>query len=160
MAKRKKRTTRRRTTAKRASKKKTTARGGTSGKPLDSVSTARLAEELKRRERDLARLESRREKLAAQLAGLDDQIAALAGAGGYGATARGGVRRRPRNDKPLADALVDVLSGQTMGVSEVADAVQKAGYRTSSPNFRTIVNQTLLRDKRIKKIARGQYTAK
>lgn len=159
MAKRTKRTTRRRTSAKRSSRKQT-ARAGTTGKPLETVSTARLAEELKRRERDLSKLESRREKLAVQLAELDDQIAALAGAGGYGATARGGVRRRPRNDKPLADALVEVLTGATMGVSEVAEAVQKAGYRTSSPNFRTIVNQTLLRDKRIKKIARGQYTAK
>lgn len=159
MAKRKKRTTRRRTGAKRSSRKQTASAGAT-GKPLETVSTARLAEELKRRERDLSRLESRREKVAAQLAELDDQIAALAGAGGYGATARGGVRRRPRNDKPLADALVAVLTGATMGVSEVAEAVQKAGYRTSSPNFRTIVNQTLLRDKRIKKIARGQYTAK
>lgn len=155
MAKRKKRTSRKRTSSKRAPRKQKPA-----GKPLETVSTAKLAEELSRREKELSRLETRRERVAAQLAELDDQIATLAGAGGYGATARGGVRRRPRNDKPLADALVEVLTGQTMGVSEVAEAVQRAGYRTSSPNFRTIVNQTLLRDKRIKKIARGQYTAK
>ena len=75
-------------------------------------------------------------------------------------TAAGKPRTRPKNDQNLSDALVGVLSGQVMGVSEVADAVQKAGYKTSSDNFRVIVNQTLLRDKRIKKVARGQYTAK
>lgn len=156
MAKRKKRTSRKRA----PSKKRASRTRAPAGKQLGDVSTVKLAEELKRREKELSRLEARRDRVAAQLAELDDQIAALAGAGGYGATARGGLRRRPRNDKPLADALVEVLTGQTMGVSEVAEAVQRAGYRTSSPNFRTIVNQTLLRDKRIKKIARGQYTAK
>jgi hypothetical protein len=52
-----------------------------------------------------------------------------------------------------------VLKGKTMGVAEAADAVQKAGYKTSSPNFRTIVNQALLRSELIKKLGRGAYTA-
>jgi hypothetical protein len=69
-------------------------------------------------------------------------------------------RRRPRNTSNLADALVDVLTGTEMSVTEVAQAVQDAGYMTTSPNFRTIVNQTLIKDNRIKKISRGIYTAK
>jgi hypothetical protein len=54
-----------------------------------------------------------------------------------------------------------VLSGNSLSVSDVAEAVQKAGYKTSSPNFRTIVNQALLANKNLfRKVERGVYTAK
>ena len=56
--------------------------------------------------------------------------------------------------------MASVLSGKTMGVTELSEAVQKAGYRTTSPNFRTIVNQTLIKDKRFKRVERGLYTVK
>lgn len=150
-------------------KKKRTAKGvskrrakktGVRGAAVDGVSTETLKRELKRRQAEFGRLVSRRDRVAAQLAELEAELMELGGAGGYGATARGGVRRRPRNETNLADALVKVLTGSTMGVTEVAEAVQAAGYRTSAANFRTIVNQTLLRDKRIKKVSRGRYTAK
>ncbi len=146
----------RRVSKKRTARKKAGApRGG-----LSSVSTDALTTELKRRQRDLDKLVQKRDRLAAELALLDREIATVGGAGGFGMTARGAIRRRPRNATNLADALVAELKGKTMGVSEVADAVLASGYRTSAANFRTIVNQTLLRDKRIKKVARGQYTAK
>jgi hypothetical protein len=68
---------------------------------------------------------------------------------------------RTRNAANLADSLASVLKGKTMGVSEVATAVQRAGYKTTSPNFRTIVNQALLANPSMfKKVSRGQYTAK
>ncbi|MEQ8768871.1 MAG: hypothetical protein RIB60_00025 [Phycisphaerales bacterium] len=146
----------RRVSKKRTTKKKT----GTPRAGLSSVSTDALTTELKRRQRDLDKLVQKRDRLAADLAELDREIATVGGAGGFGITARGSIRRRPRNTTNLADALVAELKGKTMGVSEVADAVLASGYRTSAANFRTIVNQTLLRDKRIKKISRGQYTAK
>lgn len=57
--------------------------------------------------------------------------------------------------------LEQVLAGATMSVSEAVDAVQRAGYKTKSENFRTIVNQALLANKdRFRKVARGQYTAR
>jgi hypothetical protein len=69
--------------------------------------------------------------------------------------------RRPRNTGSLVESLKRLLKGRTMSVTEMADAVQKAGYKTSSPNFRTIVNQTLINNKKdFKRVARGQYTAK
>lgn len=71
----------------------------------------------------------------------------------------GAGRKRPRNEESLEVALAKVLKGKTMGVTEAAEAVQKAGYKTSSPNFRTIVNQALLRSDLIKKTGRGAYTA-
>ena len=144
----------------RASKKRATKKAASGTKGLRSVTIDELTTELRRRQKDLDKLVEKRDRLAAQLAELDREIATVGGAGGFGITARGVIRRRPRNTTNLADALVAELKGKTMGVSEVADAVLASGYRTSAANFRTIVNQTLLRDKRIKKIARGQYTAK
>ena len=68
---------------------------------------------------------------------------------------------RPRNESGLVESLRRVLSGNSLSVSDVAEAVQKAGYKTSSPNFRTIVNQALLANKNLfRKVERGVYTAK
>ena len=119
------------------------------------LSTAELAAELRRRSRAVHALQRRRSKIAAQLAELDTQIASMGGA----IEGSDGRRRRPRNESNLAEALAGVLKGKTMSVTEAAEAVQAAGYVTTAANFRVIVNQTLIRDKRFKKIARGQYTA-
>jgi hypothetical protein len=72
-----------------------------------------------------------------------------------------GERKRHRNDTNLVGALQQILSGKTLGVTEAANAVQKAGYKTTSPNFRTIVNQTLIKNPDVfTKQGRGLYTAK
>jgi hypothetical protein len=69
-------------------------------------------------------------------------------------------RGRPRNPNSLVESLRAVLSGKTYSVTDVAQAVQDAGYKTKSANFRTIVNQALLANPKIfRKIARGEYTA-
>ncbi|MCB9841270.1 MAG: hypothetical protein H6809_06445 [Phycisphaeraceae bacterium] len=127
------------------------------------MSTADLRAELQRREGQVGKLMSRHNELTAELAQIEAELAAL-GIAASGASRRGrraavGVRRRHRNDANLEESLAKVLKGKTMGVTEVAQAVQAAGYKTTSPNFRTIVNQTLLRSSLIKKVARGQYTA-
>lgn len=70
------------------------------------------------------------------------------------------VRRRPRNKLTLVQALQKTLKNKTMSVTEISGAVQRGGYKTTSRTFRTIVNQTLIKNPRVfKKIARGQYTA-
>ena len=120
---------------------------------LTDMSITALQSEIKRREKHAGSLQKRREKLVKQLAEIDAEIASIGGLGG------GGGGRRPRNESNLPEALVQVLTGKTMSVTEAADAVQKAGYITTSPNFRTIVNQALIRDKRFKRVGRGQYTA-
>jgi len=144
---------------------------------LRNASAGELQAELQRRSRDLAALESKRDALLGQVGSIDAEIAAIngalgvssvgrrpvgrpRGAGSVNRVTRGGGGRRPRNESSLEVALAATLKGATMGVSEVAEAVQKAGYKTTSPNFRTIVNQTLLKSSLIKKIGRGQYTAK
>lgn len=122
---------------------------------LDTLSIDELQSEIRRRERHVKTLERRREKLLEQLAMVDEEIAAHGGT-----IAVGEGRKRPRNDQNLADALVDLLRDQTLNVTSIAEEVQKAGYRTTSPNFRTIVNQTLIKDKRFERVGRGLYTAK
>lgn len=164
----KKRTSRRKKGAKKSAPKRQASSAG-----LGSISTAELRRELGRREKQMHKLVARRDKLAAELSQLDREISDIAQtigvsaprAGGArrgrpaGTTASGAPRKRPHNEMTLEEALAQVLKGQTMGVSEVADAVQAAGYQTSAENFRTIVNQTLIRSDRFKKVARGQYTA-
>ena len=61
----------------------------------------------------------------------------------------------------LVDSLAKVLKSKTLSVTEATEAVQKAGYLTTAANFRTIVNQALIRETKVfKKVSRGQYTAK
>jgi hypothetical protein len=128
---------------------------------LSSLSVSEILRELNKRKRGVASLQRKRAKLTAKLEALDARIAELGGSvsGGPMKMRAGGGRKRPKNDSNLVDALRGVLKGKTMGVSEAADAVQKAGYATSSPNFRTIVNQALIASGKFKRVSRGQYTA-
>lgn len=133
----------------------------TTGGGLASISATDLHRELQRRQRAASSILRRREKLAAKLAVLDAEIA------GLGLSVRGGPdgavlgRRRPRNDSNLIEALVKLLDGKTINVTSIAEEVQKAGYQTTSANFRTIVNQTLINNpSKFKRVSRGQYTAK
>jgi hypothetical protein len=143
MAKRAKKTAKRG----RKSTAKAAPRGGAS---LSNLSVGELQMELARRKRGAAKLERRREKLMAELAEINAQLA------GSGVVGNGGGRR---NSMTLPDALYNVLQGRTMSVTEAADAVRASGYTSAAANFRTMVNQALLKDKRFKKVARGQYSA-
>lgn len=126
---------------------------------LGGITVQELHRELRRRQRRVGTLARRRDRLARNLSVLEAEISALGGpAGSMGGN---GVRHRPKNATNLVEALAKVLDGKTMSVTDVAEAVQKAGYRTTSPSFRTIVNQTLINNNdRFKRVSRGQYTAK
>lgn len=145
---------------------------------LARIDTAALRRELARRQRRLGPLQRKQKVLLARAAVLGAEIAALGG--DFEGMRRGPGRppklggpalatgqrtpsgKRFRNEMNLVDALASVLKGKTMGVTEVSDAVQAAGYKTTSPNFRSIVNQALInkKNKRLfRKVARGRYTA-
>ncbi len=146
--------------AKKKTSKKTKTSKATTASSLDNLSFDELQREMRRRERDMRRLVSKRDRLLAQVREVEDEINSLGGAGAFGVTAGGQPRRRPRNDSSLSEALLDLLKNTTMSVTEAAEEVQRAGYQTTSASFRTIVNQTLIKDPRFKKVSRGQYTAK
>jgi hypothetical protein len=129
---------------------------------LSSFSLADFNRELARRHRTVGTLERRRAGLLTKVAALDAQIQANGGSVKGGWSTAGVARKRPKNTVQLLDSLKDVLKGKTMSVTEAAEAVQKAGYQTSSANFRTIVNQTLINNLGkggFKRVGRGQYTA-
>jgi hypothetical protein len=145
------------------------------------MSVTDLVRELDRRKGTLSGLAADRDRLQGELDSVNAQIAELEslgvsapammarrGPGRPPKTARGARvdgRRKGRggNADSLPMALHRLLNGRTMGVAEMAEAVQKAGYKTKSPNFRTIVNAALLAKPNaglFKKVSRGQYTAK
>ena len=101
-------------------------------------------------------LERKRSRFVRQLDALDAQIATLGGS----IRARGA---RPRNKTTLNEAIVAVLkkSGGAMKVAEIARHALDSGYSSSSSNFRVIVNQALIKDKRFAKAGlRGTYQLK
>lgn len=119
---------------------------------LEDMTTQELQDQLRLRERRVRSLERKRDRLTEQLEEINLEIHKLGGS-----HAAGG--RRPRNAQNLSDSLAAVLKGKQMNVTEVTAAVQEAGYITTAANFRTIVNQRLIQDKRFKKVSRGVYTA-
>ena len=125
---------------------------------LAGLSITELHKEIRRRQRAVGTLQRKRAKLMKKVAALDAQIAANGGVarGGRGGGGGGGGRR---GDGSLAASLHKLLSGKTMSVTDAAEAVKKAGYMTSSPNFRTMVNAQLLNKKMFKRVERGQYTS-
>lgn len=122
------------------------------GTSLGGLTTRDIEAELKRRRKSINALLKTRDNLRSRLAEVEQRLRETGSAGR--------TRVRPQNDMPLVESLKKVLTGKTMGVTQVAAAVQKAGYKTFAANFRTIVNQTLIKNRKIfKKISRGQYTA-
>jgi hypothetical protein len=132
---------------------------------LSEFSVRELRAELDRRAQGVSRFERIRAQLLSKLKSVEAEIvdrggAAVARVMGGARGGRRGVRRRPRNDMNLVEALRKLLNDRTMSVTEAAAKVQEAGYNTTSPNFRTIVNQTLINSGQFKRVSRGKYTAK
>ena len=134
--------------------------------PLESLSIEELQRELDRRQGELKRMVSRRDRLVRQLTELDAQIRAL---GGDGSAPRGEGRRhhaghaRPRrtrskNEITLSDAIALAVEVRaTVTPTEVAQLVQANGYQSTSKNFAMMVANALAKDKRFRRLSRGQY---
>ncbi len=141
--------------------KKRVARRAAHG--LAKVSVADMQRELRRRQTLATRLERKKTALLARVAALEIQIRDCGGSPNgslEGRDLRAGI---PREGRPntLAGALASMLKGKTMRVVDMSDAVQRAGYATRSPNFRTIVNATVTKHADLfKRVGRGQYTAR
>lgn len=126
---------------------------GRTGSVLNIVQLERM---LTDRRTKLASLEKKREKLARRLQAIDALIGGLGGP----VHLRG---RRARNKLSLNDSIVLVLkkAGGKLKVADIVQRVLRTGYTTTSPNFRGIVNQALIKDDRIVKgDTRGSYLLK
>jgi hypothetical protein len=95
----------------------------------------------------------RRAAIERTLRSLDEEIRAIGGG-------TAGLRAvRARNEVSLITAIENVLeaAGKPLRVGEILDGVLDSGYRSTSPNFRAIVNQTLIKEKQFVATQRGMY---
>jgi len=113
------------------------------------------------RRTELTKLTRDRDKLQKKLDTLNDRISEIPG-GMTGGTRGGGGGTRARNATKLPEVIHQVLSksGAAMSVGDIMEKVQAGGYRSTSANFRGIVNQTLIKDKRFTSSSRGMYQLK
>jgi hypothetical protein len=142
------------------------------------LSIQELRRQLAARKAQLTKALAERKKLAARLAALDRDIAAL---GGKAPSRRGrkGPKAKPKaragkkkgkaaakktvrkraTGRPLVEYIVDVLANAKDGmrIKNVMAAVKKAGYKSLSKDFYGIVAATLRDDKRFAKVSRGVY---
>ena len=113
--------------------------------------------------RERSKLQTQMEKIDRQISGLDGGAGgggSSSASGGNGTTASG---TRPKNEKSLVATLEEVLDKKANGMSvgDIVTAVESAGYKSSSPNFRGIVNQTLIKErKKFHSVERGVYAIK
>jgi hypothetical protein len=132
---------------------------------LDSMNIGQLQELLLARKSEVSKLHKHRAELAKKLAKIDTKLGRIDGSVGLrsrvGAPLPAG-RKRAKNPKSLADMIHDALAnGKPAGVGDIMEAVQDAGYHTTSASFRGIVNQTLIKDKRFTSSGeRGMYQLK
>jgi len=121
------------------------------------LSLAQLERLMRTRRSEMNRLGRKREKLQKQLDAVEAQIASISGGAGGG-----GGGTRARNKISLQEAILGVLSKSSgpMKVGAIMDKVSDMGYRSTSANFRGIVNQTLIKDKRFTQASRGMYQLK
>ena len=124
---------------------------------LSGMTISRLESMLKQQRSKKKELLRERNRIAAQLDKINRQIAGLNGSASVSSSGRA------RNSMSLVATLESVLEKQSKGlsVSDILVAVQASGYKSSSPNFRGIVNQTLIKErKKFVALSRGVYALK
>jgi hypothetical protein len=126
-----------------------------------NLNIAQLQRALQQRQSELQKLHRKRAGLERKLNALDRHIERVGGGGMNGARRAGG-GRRARNAQSLLDVIEGVLrgAGKPMKVADIMDGVLRAGYHSTSDNFRGIINQTLIKDKRFGAVERGVYELK
>lgn len=123
------------------------------------LTIAELEKELRSRKTELKSLYRRRRPIAARLAAIDSRMEKIGGAPMNGSNgANGHAPARDANGKTLLEMLEAVMkSGRAFTVGQIVAKVTRRGYRSKSANFRGIVNQTLIKEKRFRQVARGTY---
>ncbi|MCC7390448.1 MAG: hypothetical protein IT431_16975, partial [Phycisphaerales bacterium] len=138
---------------------KRSKRGRRSVSSLQGFSTAALVAE---RDRRRALLEQQAQAARKHLDEIERALAALGGGPKRPAPAASAARRsrgtgarrggRGGTGVPLAQAVTDALSKHgPMRVPDLITAMRKAGYRSDSPNLRSMVSQRLTQDGRFKR---------
>ena len=130
---------------------------------LSNLSIAQLKQEIARRQKLLPKLIAQRDALSREIAELQGFAAPEARKAAKPEAAPKKTRRRHRakNKVGLADVLAVFMKGKKkVAIGEAMEGVLATGYKTKSRDFRGVVNNMLLSDKRFKKVARGEFTLK
>jgi hypothetical protein len=131
--------------------------------PLAKFSMDQLLEEVDRRRTLAARLERERDRILEEMATIEAELAAMGIAVGG---AQPGVQRAPattrqpraRNSVTLADAIaMAVEPGATVTPAEAMTLVLSNGFVTNSKTFNVQVTNALSKDRRFRRVGRGQY---
>lgn len=111
-------------------------------KAISEMTVAELEKALNSRRERLEELVSRKTELERELEKVDAKIMNLAG----GADVAGikTTRRRPKNEKPLKQLIIEILGKTKRGftLDELQQRVLEAGYLSNSANFRTVLYQS------------------
>ena len=129
---------------------------------LSTMSIADLRQEIERRQKLLPKLIAQRDALNREIAALQGVETAKVG---KPVKPKGpdkpGRRRQAKNTIGLADALALFMKGKKkVTVGEAMEGVMAAGYRSNARDFRSVVNNMLLKDKRFRNVARGEFALK
>ena len=130
---------------------------------LSTMSIADLRQEIGRRQKLLPKLIAQRDALSREITELQSLATPEARKAAKPEAAPKKTRRRHRakNKVGLADALAGFLKGKAkVTIGEAMEGVLAAGYKTKSSDFRSVVNNMLLTDKRFKKVSRGEFRLK
>jgi hypothetical protein len=125
------------------------------------LTVAVLEQMLQKRRSELDSLTKERQRIAKQLADVDARLRAISGgtSGGAALTRSG----RVRNPVSLVGTMEQVLTkaGKPLSVGDIVQGVLDTGYQSGSANFRAIVNQTLIKErKRFANTQRAVYELK
>ena len=131
---------------------------------LARVPLETLQREIQRRREELPKLIAQRDELDRRIAELEGPAAPRRPAK---KAKRAVARKRRVSRKPikgtltLNDALAQVLEGKEgISIAEATKEVLAQGYKTRAKNPKFLVNRTLARDDRFKRVARGVYALK
>ena len=128
-----------------------------------NLTIAQLQRVLNDKKAELDKLHRQRSQLQKKMNLLDRQIERVNGGADGIRLGRGmGGGTRARNEHSLLDTIENVLrsAGKPLKVGDIMDGVLGTGYRSGSANFRGIINQTLIKDKRFGQVERGTYELK
>ncbi|MGQ0551676.1 MAG: hypothetical protein ACT4PU_00480 [Planctomycetota bacterium] len=129
---------------------------------LAAIPTEDLLRELQKREKYLAKLQARRVAIRAEIADLEREITRLSDevqeAPRRAAPVRAQRGQRFKNSLSLPQAMVAELeTGEHTTPPELAKRILRSGYLTNASDFPKIVAQALARDKRFRRVGRGEY---
>ena len=128
--------------------------------PKAAMTIAALEQFLEKQKSRLKGLQKKRESLVADIAEVNEQIALL-----MGSTAAAPEKARPvrrKAGKTLRQSILEVLkaSPQPMTTREIAEAVTKAGYKSTSKNFIALVRLFCYRSDELQRKGKGKFVVK